>query len=216
METNSENERLETAGDQPNRKVWKIVISVGLILHLWAVIAEPLRFATRGPFGTSPATSALHSPVRLYSEFTYLNHGYAFFAPQVGPSHLVFAQWKDDAGKERSLLFPDRQEQWPRLLYHRYFMLSEFLNNNHQPARLPTDFDRNSPLFADWRRGRSQYEAVRDSFARKISPSGEVTIQRIEHGMVDPVDFINGVHLQHDSLYRTLPDGLPQVEEPQR
>ncbi len=46
-------------------------------------------------------------------------------------------------GRQIEGSFPDRKAQWPRLLYHRYFMLSEFLNSLSAPeaAELATAYE---------------------------------------------------------------------------
>jgi hypothetical protein len=66
------------------------------------------------------------SPMRWYLDALYLNQGHSFFAPDVGPGHLIQYECFDVNGKsiERGEL-PSRKENWPRLLYHRYFMLAD-------------------------------------------------------------------------------------------
>jgi hypothetical protein len=73
-------------------RYFKAICSVLIIVHLWAVLSRPIEFATQGPFGPSPSASLLRVPVRPYSQFMYLDHGYAFFAPDPGPSHLIEAE----------------------------------------------------------------------------------------------------------------------------
>src|SRR6056297_1706700 len=90
----------------PSRR-WRIVISLLVIGHLWAVVGRPLEFATQGPGGSSPAAVAFHAPVQGYSEFAYLNHGYAFFAPDPGPSHLMRVDVAEVPDGEASRTYPD-------------------------------------------------------------------------------------------------------------
>lgn len=68
-----------------------------------------------------------------YLQLAYLNHGYRFFAPNPGPSHLVRYELVMPDGSVKAGQFPDLREHWPRLLYHRYFMLSESIFNVTQP-----------------------------------------------------------------------------------
>lgn len=189
----------------------KIAISTLVLVHLWAVIAEPIRFSTRGPGGPSPAASALRRPVGAYVDFAYLSHGYAFFAPDPGPSHLVQASWTDNQGTVQTQTFPDLNDQWPRLLYHRHFMLTEFLHNMHQPAAIPPDVPRDGVEFRDWRTARDRYEMIRGDFANHLAKANgvaDVQIDRIEHRMPGIPEFLDEqIHLQHERLYFTLPDG---------
>jgi len=62
-----------------------------------------------------------------------LANGYRFFAPEPGPSHLVRYEVTLPDGSQEQGLFPDRRQHKPRLLYHRYFMLSEFINTLENP-----------------------------------------------------------------------------------
>ena len=55
----------------------------------------------------------------------YLNHGYQFFAPDPAGSNLIRYQVFDSGGAEIAAgQFPNLDEQWPRLLYHRHMMLA--------------------------------------------------------------------------------------------
>lgn len=197
-------------------KIWvKVAISMLVVVHLWAVLGEPIRFSTRGPGGPSPAASAFRRPIGPYADMAYLNHGYAFFAPDPGPSHLVRASWVDDQGEERTQTFPDLNDQWPRLMYHRHFMLTEFLHNLHEPNALPDDVPRDSPAFRDWRGARDRYEMIRDGFVnhlQKAYQTDQLTIERIEHRMPGIPEFVDEkIDLQHERLYMPLPDGLPPL-----
>jgi hypothetical protein len=58
-----------------------------------------------------------------------LNNGYRFFAPEPGPGHLVHYEVVTGDGRQVDGSFPDWNTERPRLLYHRYFMMSEFLNS---------------------------------------------------------------------------------------
>jgi hypothetical protein len=61
-----------------------MLISVGLLLHLTAVIMAP--------FAMPPSSELVRDVadrLRPYIDSLYLDHGYRFFAPSPGPSHLV-------------------------------------------------------------------------------------------------------------------------------
>jgi hypothetical protein len=70
---------------------------------------------------------------RPYVEGMSLANGYRFFAPEPGPSHIVRYQLTFDDGSTREGVFPNREVNKPRLLYHRHFMMSEFLNTLENP-----------------------------------------------------------------------------------
>jgi hypothetical protein len=60
-----------------------------------------------------------------YLDALYLNHGYHFFAPDPAPAHFCEYTVVRGAGDTISGRFPDPDEHWPRLRYHRHFMLAE-------------------------------------------------------------------------------------------
>lgn len=193
---------------------WRWVVSVLIVWQLWAVLGEPVEFMTRVPMSMagSPAGEAFNRPVKAYSEFTYLNHGYAFFAPDPGPSHLMEVRVANPNGEPLKETFPSLQQQWPRLLYHRHFMLTEFLHNLHA-ARLPPELrDSTTDEVADWRAARRQYEAIRDSFRRHVASRVDVDVEsisiaRIEHrAPFVPEYLLDSVRLRDERLYSELPD----------
>jgi hypothetical protein len=117
------------------------VVSLALAYHFIAVLVEPLaippRFASTEPTRLPEAVRPAFQP---YMTALNLNQGYKFFAPDPGDSHLVrydlyFADGKQLVNAPDNI-FPDRRRDWPRLIYHRYFMLAE---------HLPTFYD-----FGNW------------------------------------------------------------------
>ncbi|TWT82896.1 hypothetical protein CA13_43590 [Planctomycetes bacterium CA13] len=187
------------------------VITVGLIFHLLAVIVPPLAFQTRGPLGSSPSVEALITPVRDYSQFLYLDRGYAFFAPDPGPSHLIQAAISDDVGNMTERMIPSLDDQWPRLLYHRHFMLSEFLHEIYEPPGPPPELARIDPIAAHrWEQGRARYEFVRQSIVDHLAhenPGNRVVIRRLEHVLPGFIEMANNpIELDDPRLYRVLRD----------
>jgi len=157
----------------------------------------------------------LHAPVQAYSEFAYLNHGYAFFAPDPGPSHLMRVDVAEAPDGEASMTYPDLSRQWPRLLYHRHFMLTEFLNNVYAPP-IPEALEEEVAAGDPWRAERKRYEAVRDSIRRHVQAARQlpeleaITIERVEHRMPFVDEYLEErIRLNHERLYRTLEDRLP-------
>ena len=105
------------SGPKPWSKAARWVVSLMVIFHLAAVISSPL---------STPPSSGLSESItrnfRPYLLTLYLTHGYRFFAPEPGPSHIVRYEVIKSDGEIINGQFPDRDEFWPRQLYHRWFM----------------------------------------------------------------------------------------------
>ncbi|WP_164102897.1 hypothetical protein [Candidatus Laterigemmans baculatus] len=200
-------------GTHPTRW-WRLALSVLIIGHLWAVIGRPIEFATQGPTGPSPAGSLFYAPVRGYSEAAFLNHGYAFFAPNPGPSHLIRVEVPSEEGEPRSYLYPDLSRQWPRLLYHRHFMLTEFFHNTYQPAQIPPELAEDPIVVERWALDRQRHEAIRGSIRRHLQrahESNELTFHRVEHQLAGLPEFLSQqLRLDDPQLYIDLPDDEPE------
>jgi hypothetical protein len=114
---------------------WKVRLLVS------ALVAFHISAVFMGPFAMPPQTSELATSVatvyRPYVDVFSLANGYRFFAPEPGPSHLVRYELTFDDGHSEGGSFPDREVNKPRLLYHRYFMMSEFLNTLSDPNAPP-------------------------------------------------------------------------------
>lgn len=169
-----------------------------------------MAFQSRGPRGLSPSVSLLLQPLASYGQFLYLDRGYAFFAPDPGPSHLLRVELKakqdgnDSAAKieERTTsteirTYPDLNQQWPRLLYHRHFMLAEFLNDSYQP-KLPAEAaslvgpELTIEELQAWRKGRQRYERIADSMRNHLRSEFEnhdIQLDRLEHLLPDFVTY---------------------------
>lgn len=107
------------------------LVSLALLYHLTAVLLGPNSIP---PFGSLIA-ERLRPYFRDYIAATFLNHGYKFFAPEPGPSHLIRYVVERPDGTRVTGILPDRQGHWPRLMYHRHFMLTEFINDG-RPVEL--------------------------------------------------------------------------------
>ena len=108
------------------------VISALILLHLIAVVAAPMS----GPPPASNLSRRVATVFDPYLRGAFLAHGYRFFAPNPGPSHLLRYEVLHEDGRVESHRFPDTQEQWPRLYYHRHFMVAEQVN---QLSDIPTE-----------------------------------------------------------------------------
>lgn len=119
----------------------KCLISCALLCWLFIVILGPLS----NPVGSEHLTRPLAKKVRPLHRALFLGHGYRFFAPDPGPSHLVEFEITKDDGSIVKGKFPDREDEshaFPRLLYHRWFMLSETIWSEHSLTPIEEDFQR--------------------------------------------------------------------------
>src|SRR5262245_17182595 len=98
------------------------LINVILIFHLVAIVVSPLSVPPSSVFWDKAWW--VFGP---YLQLMFLNHGYKYFAPEPGPSTLLAYTLEFDDGRAIQETIPNRSIH-PRLLYHRHFMLSEFLN----------------------------------------------------------------------------------------
>lgn len=124
-----------------------------------------------------PATSAINSEVtdvyRVSTEparqVLYLDHGYRFFAPNPGPSHILKYEIGLANGETVVGQIPDRDKHWPRLLYHRWFMLSEFLFNDSLGLVERNQFESEQEMLAE--RAHELRAKGKGAFASKIERS---------------------------------------------
>ena len=113
----------EKAGAATWSRWVRVLVSLLIAWHLMAVFL--------GPFSVPPTSATIgglasSKYVRWYSEPLYIHHGYHFFAPNPGPGHI--ARYRVTGANGETLAegqFPDRREHWPRLWYHRHFMLTD-------------------------------------------------------------------------------------------
>jgi len=210
-------------------RILRRVVSCLLIAHLLAFLAEPLAFFSRSDFQVAPEFLAIRRFAAPYAEWMYLDHGYFFFAPNPGPNHLV--GWKPDAAKSGQLpdvLFPDRRQQWPRLRYHRYFMLSEFYNNSFAPTELLPEDRQNPEFYQRWTQDRRFYDALQRSITHRFlatNDSGSTQTTPLEPGQLVRLErplpsvdeyFSNGQRLDDSRRLIELSDSPVQWAEENR
>ncbi len=110
--------------------------------YLFVLLMGPLSNPVASPYLSGPIAAKLSPIHRAF----FLGHGYRFFGPDPGPSHLLVFKGNRADGTTFEGVFPDRKKNWPRLLYHRWFMLSETIFNEN--ATLPSPEQFNSQLEA--------------------------------------------------------------------
>ena len=130
------------------RRSLRRAVSFWLVFHLAAVVIAPA--------AVQPASELALGTCRLFQPYLgalYLDHGYHFFAPEPAESTLLaYVAEREDGTVVRGRI-PDRTTQ-PRLLYHRYFMLTEHMND------APEDLE---PL---WHRSYAEHIAREQGAAR--------------------------------------------------
>jgi hypothetical protein len=173
---------------------------VVIAYHLLAVFIG----AWIGSPPTSPLADAAARPFRAYIAAADLNHGYRFFAPNPGPSHLFRYRLTHDDGSISDGYFPNRSEHWPRLLYHRYFMLSENLN-----MLRPNAGPRDSADAASEQSLRG-FRALADSYAAELlrqSGATRIDWEFVRHYQPAPDDVLAGRPLDDQQYYESLERG---------
>lgn len=153
-----------------------------------------------GPISSPPSIlgDRLQTIYLPYLQAAYLNHGYKFFGPDPGPSHLVRYVVELPDGERLEGTFPDRKVHWPRLFYHRQFMLSEFV------VGLAGQWD---PRF-DWDRQplSPPQAAYVESYAQHLLTKyggRRVTLYLVEHRLPSPQEVVDGMRLDDSRLYRS-------------
>ena len=190
----------------------KAVLSGLIVFHLLAVFLPPLMFQTRTMMGGgSPLVGTLSRPFVGYGQFLYLDRGYAFFAPDPGPSRVIQVAVVNDDGSLNETIYPDRERQWPRLLYHRHFMLTEFLSESYVEPGPPEILIETDPVEAEWwDRRRSRYEWVRQSMVDHLQaqhPGKKVALRRLIHYIPSLEDYRSEpIALDDERLYEVLLD----------
>lgn len=120
------------------KPVARTIATVLILIYLFVVVIGPLSNPIASKYFSDPIARKL-AP---FHRILFLGHGYRFFGPDPGPTHrLVFRGVKNDGSKFEGF-FPDRQNRQPRLLYHRWFMLSETLFVEHA-SRVDPNFLKN-------------------------------------------------------------------------
>lgn len=213
----------ESAAPKTLPRLARIVISLLLIGHLTIVVCAPLVMVTP----RSPLAARIIEWGRWYLEAGNVSHGYAFFAPDPGPSHvieydLLFADGHKEHGK-----FPDLEKHQPRQRYHRHFMLTEQLSSLAPRGGRPESISAEQgveiiPAPGDeasqqWAADNEQFMRYARSYAMhllKAHGAKQVTLRLFEREIPTPQQVLDGLRLDDESLYIPYPvDPLIVVTE---
>lgn len=102
------------------KSVGFLAINALLIWHVFAIAISPSAMPP-----ASPLLADASNVARPYNQALFLNHGYHYFAPNPGASSLL--EFEAATGNDVPQLerIPNPDEYFPRLRYHRFFMLAE-------------------------------------------------------------------------------------------
>lgn len=162
----------------------KIMASLWLTYHVGALVIAP---ASVPP---SPQMARdLWEGVGPYLQALNMNQGNHFFAPDPGASTLVGYRIKTHDGRTIEGTIPSR-ETWPRLLYHRHFMLTESLGNMEPEGR--------------------EVPLLRRAMARQLlrmHQGKSIELRRITHFLATAEWVKAGQPLVHPDLFEEAPIG---------
>jgi hypothetical protein len=174
------------------RALWRIVgfalLNLWLCWHLFAIVVCPASVAP-----ASPMIQSAWGVASPYLQALYLNHGFRFFAPEPAGSTLVDYELEFPDGAHATGCIPHRSVG-PRLLYHRHFMLTEFLGNGPENFR---------PLVE---------RAIARNLCRETG-AVRVSLTRVFHDTASVSDVLDGKSLNEPSSFAREPLGSFTSEE---
>lgn len=156
--------------------------SLAILTYLAAVIIAPLS----GPPPATELSQAILQPFRPLLGALYLGHGYRFFAPDPGPGHSLRWTITRPDGSTLSGTTPDAERDWPRLLYHRRFMVAEKIAPLVPPPDAPPEVRARAK--ADWL---PLVKAVAGNLLRTHG-GDRVTLEMVEHYLPGPDEVAEG------------------------
>jgi hypothetical protein len=203
----AKNQPVEAGYRQVPRKR-RLLLSFLLLVHVFAVFVGPWAMPPQG----SQLANSIAAVFGPYLQALYLDNGYRFFAPEPGPSHLIRYEADLANGETVEGIFPTRNEQWPRLLYHRYFMLSEFAYSlesratflNDQKEQLERAGEQNVRLTAQTERAGELSAAYAAAYARHLKTSlgaKELRLYIRTRRIPSPEQIEQGMSLDDPALY---------------
>jgi len=154
--------------------------SVAILVYLAGVIIAPLS----GPPPATELSQAMLQPFRPLLGAVYLGHGYRFFAPNPGPGHSIRWTMTMPDGSTREGTIPDAENDWPRLLYHRRFMVAEKIAAEVPPVDVPAEIRAEARPY--WL---PLVQGVADNLLRAEGGS-RVRLELVEHFLPGPQDVL--------------------------
>ncbi|MEI6239811.1 MAG: hypothetical protein WCR51_05450 [Planctomycetia bacterium] len=181
----------------------RLAASVLIAVYLAAVILPPLA----GPPPASALANRLLQPFRPLVGLVYLGHGYRFFAPDPGPGHSIRWTVERADGSRLSGSLPDRDTDWPRLLYHRRFMIAEKIAPLVPPADAPAEVRRGAR--AEW------LPLVKGVAGQLLARHGgtRVELALVEHYLPGPEELIAAAEGRAGERSPTAPAQAPDMAD---
>jgi hypothetical protein len=116
---------------------WPLPIRIAVLFVIFAYLVIMIWAPLTTPVGAPHLTTPVETVIAPVQHALFLRHGYRFFAPDPGPTHALVYEIENADGTKTEGHFPDRDNTVPRLLYHRWFMLSETLYR--EASQLPAE-----------------------------------------------------------------------------
>ena len=184
----------------------RFAISCVLLVHLAIVVATPAGLVMPG----SRFARWILQAFAPYVQAGNVSHGYAFFAPDPGPGHVIEYELRFADGREERGTIPDVQQHWPRLRYHRHFMLTEQLAALLQDEPTPPEDARFQRAWqqerAHWERQQRDFHQRAQAYGNhllKTSGASEVEMHLLRHHLLTPEEFLSGRSLRDRALFET-------------
>ncbi len=197
----------------------RAIASVLIAAHVFALFVAPWSM----PPPASDLSGVCADCVRPYLHAAFIYHGYRFFAPNPGASHIVQYELEFADGRIEKGQFPDLKRHWPRLLYHRHFMLSETL---YQATGLPPEPPPPPPGLPPRikQRAMTEYAAAMQRYKESVksrdelvaavadrllidSGAQQVKLFAVEHAILSPQQVLDGMPLTEEATYIKRPLG---------
>ena len=160
----------------------QLFVSSLIAVYILAVALPPLA----GPPPASELANVVLQPFRPLVGAFSLSHGYRFFAPNPGPGHSIRWTLTTDEGTVFKGSLPDANSDWPRLLYHRRFMIPEKISAMIPPPQAPAEIRRTATR--DWQ------PFAEDIATRLLTEHNgqKITLKLIEHYLPDTFETREG------------------------
>jgi hypothetical protein len=198
----------------------RAIASVLIALHVLALFVAPWSM----PPPASELSGVVAGWLRPYLHAAFIYHGYRFFAPNPGASHIVQYELEFADGRIEQGQFPDLQQHWPRLLYHRHFMLSETIYQATgmppepppaPPSNLPPRIKQRAmqeyaEILQQYQQGLHDRDLLVNSVAQRLlrdSGAKKVRLWAVEHTILSPQQVLDGMSLTQEDLYIKRPLG---------
>lgn len=159
------------------KRIGFVGINLLLVWHVFAIAISPSSMPPASPLLADASTVA-----RPYNQALFLNHGYHYFAPNPGASSLLEFETQPDGDVPEIAKIPDPEGYFPRLRYHRFFMLAENVwAFGEQPQR---DF----------------IEAYARHFSKQLE-SDSISVVSVSHNPASMRRIVAGGDLKHTASY---------------